>query len=59
VPGARYTGLVPAPRVGDRLLLNVAALAAGLATGGYAFVVAVLDADGRLAGQPPAPTTTW
>jgi hypothetical protein len=50
-----YTDLTAAPRLGDRLLLNVAALDRGLGTGGYALVVAVLDADGHLTGQPPAP----
>ncbi|MET0693121.1 MAG: DUF3866 family protein, partial [Propionibacteriaceae bacterium] len=50
-----YTDLVAAPRPGDRLLLNVAALDRGLGTGGYALVVAVLGADGHLTGQPPAP----
>jgi hypothetical protein len=50
-----YTDLVPAPEIGDRLLLNVAALDRGLGTGGYALVVAVLSADGRLTGQPPPP----
>ena len=32
-----------APAVGDRVLLNVAALDRGLGTGGYALVIAVLD----------------
>ncbi len=50
-----YTDLMAVPRVGDRLLLNVAALERGLGTGGYALAVAVLDADGRLTGQPDAP----
>jgi hypothetical protein len=50
-----YTDLAPAPRVGDHLLLNVAALDRGLGTGGYALVVAVLDAAGHPIGQPPAP----
>ena len=50
-----YTDLVPGPEVGDRLLLNVAALDRGLGTGGYALVVAVLSAEGRLRGQPPPP----
>jgi Protein of unknown function (DUF3866) len=50
-----YTDLVPAPTVGDRLLLNVAALERGLGTGGYALVVAVLDGVGHLKGQPPQP----
>ena len=50
-----YTDLTPAPKVGDRLLLNVAALDQGLGTGGYAMVIAVLDADGHPTGQPPPP----
>src|ERR687897_307248 len=50
-----YTDLTPTPAVGDRVLLNVAALDHGLGTGGYAVVVAVLDQDGRVAAQPPQP----
>jgi len=50
-----YTALVPEPHPGDRVLLNVAALDRGLGTGGYALVVATLDADGHLTGQPPEP----
>lgn len=50
-----YTALVPEPAVGDRVLLNVAALDHGLGTGGYALVIATLTADGHLTGQPPAP----
>ncbi len=50
-----YTDLTPAPRLGDRLLLNVAALDRGLGTGGYALVIAVLDAAGHPHGQPAAP----
>ncbi|MGO1973228.1 MAG: DUF3866 family protein [Propionibacteriaceae bacterium] len=50
-----YTDLMAEPRIGDRVLLNVAALERGLGTGGYALVIAVLDADGRLDAQPPAP----
>lgn len=38
-----YPALVGSPRVGDRVLLNVSALDAGLGTGGYAFVVAIPD----------------
>lgn len=51
-----YTDLMPTPRIGDRLLLNVAALDRGLGTGGYAMVVALLDAAGGLRGAstPPA-----
>ena len=41
-----------APTIGDRVLLNVAALDRGLGTGGYALVIAVLDADG---GSAPSP----
>jgi hypothetical protein len=48
VPGASiralaYPALTGAPRVGDRVLLNVTALEAGLGTGGYALVVAIPD----------------
>ena len=50
-----YTDLTPAPAVGDRVLLNVAALDRGLGTGGYALVVAVLDPAGRVSAQPPQP----
>jgi hypothetical protein len=50
-----YTDLTPAPTVGDRVLLNVAALDRGLGTGGYALVVAVLDPTGRVSAQPPQP----
>jgi hypothetical protein len=50
-----YTDLTPAPTVGDRVLLNVAALDRGLGTGGYALVVAVLDPAGRVTAQPPQP----
>ena len=38
-----YPGLVGDPVVGDRVLLNVSALALGLGTGGYALVVALPD----------------
>jgi uncharacterized protein DUF3866 len=51
-----YTALLAPPRVGDRVLLNVAALERGLGTGGYALVIAALDPDGELRGQPPQPT---
>jgi Protein of unknown function (DUF3866) len=44
-----YPALVGAPRVGDRVLLNVTALEAGLGTGGYALVVAIPD---RLPADP-------
>jgi hypothetical protein len=48
-----YPALVGAPEVGDRVLLNVSALAKGLGTGGYAFVVALPD---RLPADPPTET---
>ncbi|MET7421934.1 DUF3866 family protein [Dactylosporangium sp. NPDC005555] len=38
-----YPALVGTPRVGDRVLLNVNALALGLGTGGYALIVAIPD----------------
>ncbi|MEG3613648.1 DUF3866 family protein [Isoptericola haloaureus] len=38
-----YTALVGTPAVGDRVALNVSALARGLGTGGYALVVAPAD----------------
>jgi hypothetical protein len=38
-----YPALVGMPGVGDRVLLNVGALEAGLGTGGYALVVAIPD----------------
>ncbi|MCC2308451.1 DUF3866 family protein [Cellulomonas chengniuliangii] len=38
-----YPGLVGLPAVGERVLLNVTALARGLGTGGYAMVVAPVD----------------
>ncbi|GAA0725701.1 DUF3866 family protein [Dactylosporangium roseum] len=38
-----YPALVGTPRPGDRVLLNLNALALGLGTGGYALVVAVPD----------------
>ncbi len=50
-----YTDLMVAPEVGDRLLMNVAALDQELGTGGYALVVALLGADGHLRGQPEPP----
>jgi hypothetical protein len=49
-----YPALVGSPRVGDRVLLNVTALEAGLGTGGYALVVAIPDrlpADTDIAGH--------
>jgi hypothetical protein len=50
-----YTTLMAPPEVGDRVLLNVAALDRGLGTGGYALVIAALDPAGELRGQPPQP----
>ena len=38
-----YPALTGSPRAGDRVLLNVTALEAGLGTGGYALVVALPD----------------
>jgi hypothetical protein len=38
-----YPALTGRPRAGDRVLLNVTALEAGLGTGGYALVVAIPD----------------
>jgi hypothetical protein len=46
-----YPALTGRPQAGDRVLLNTTALALGLGTGGYAFVVAVPD---RLPPDPPA-----
>jgi hypothetical protein len=43
VTALTYLALTGLPQVGDRVLLNVNALARGLGTGGYAFVVAVPD----------------
>ncbi|HEY2443807.1 MAG TPA: DUF3866 family protein [Streptosporangiaceae bacterium] len=45
-----YPALTGRPQAGDRVLLNTTALALGLGTGGYAFVVAVPD---RLPPDPP------
>jgi hypothetical protein len=56
VPALAYTDLMAAPSVGDRVLLNVAALERGLGTGGYALVIAVLDANGTVGAQPPQPS---
>ena len=47
-----YPALVGEPEPGDRVLLNVGALAMGLGTGGYALVVAVPD---RLPPDPRIP----
>jgi hypothetical protein len=55
VKALAYTDLMAAPTVGDRVLLNVAALDRGLGTGGYALVIAVLDPDGHVTTQPPQP----
>lgn len=38
-----YDGLVGAPEIGDRVLLNTTALDLGLGTGGYAMVVGIPD----------------
>jgi len=49
-----YPALTGSPRAGDRVLLNVTALEAGLGTGGYALVVAIPDrlpADAELGGH--------
>ena len=56
VAALAYTDLMAAPTVGDRVLLNVAALDRGLGTGGYALVIAVLDAEGKVTAQPPQPS---
>ncbi len=50
VAALAYPPLVGEPSVGDRVLLNVTALALGLGTGGYAMVVALPD---RLPADPP------
>lgn len=50
-----YTTLVGDPDVGDRLALNVSALARGLGTGGYALVVAPADPDAVPADPAPGP----
>src|SRR2546423_15073054 len=50
VPALAYPALVGEPEPGDRVLLNVGALALGLGTGGYAMVVALPD---RLPPDPP------
>jgi hypothetical protein len=55
VSALAYTDLMAPPAIGDRVLLNVAALERGLGTGGYALVIAVLDAEGRVSAQPPQP----
>jgi Protein of unknown function (DUF3866) len=55
VAALAYTDLMAPPAVGDRVLLNVAAMERGLGTGGYALVIAVLDGEGRVTAQPPQP----
>jgi uncharacterized protein DUF3866 len=52
VPALAFPDLVGEPVPGDRVLLNIGALALGLGTGGYALVVAIPD---RL---PPDPAET-
>lgn len=53
VRGLAYTELVGRPEPGDRVLLNVTAIALGLGTGGYAHIVAIPD---RLPDDaPPGP----
>jgi Protein of unknown function (DUF3866) len=56
VAALAYTDLMAAPAIGDRVLMNVAALERGLGTGGYALVIAVLDAEGKVTAQPPQPS---
>ena len=46
-----FPALVGSPEIGDRVLLNVSALARGLGTGGYALVIALPD---RPPVDPPA-----
>jgi hypothetical protein len=54
VRGLAYTTLVGDPDVGDRLLLNVSALARGLGTGGYALVVGPAGPAGTAPTALPA-----
>ena len=49
VPALAYVDLVGRPEPGDRVLLNTAAYAQGLGTGGFALVVAIPD---RLPADP-------
>ena len=49
VSALSYLEIVGTPKPGDRLLLNTNALRKGLGTGGDAFVVANLDAEGETA----------
>lgn len=51
-----YLDLMPLPRHRDRVLINISAVERRLGTGGFAIVVAVLDNDGRLTGQPRPPS---
>jgi len=51
VAALAYPDLVGEPAVGDRVVLNVAALERGLGTGGFALVVALPD---RLPADPPS-----
>lgn len=55
VRGLAYTTLVGDPDTGDRLLLNVSALARGLGTGGYALVVGPAGPPGTPVPHDPAP----
>jgi hypothetical protein len=50
VAALAYPALVGEPALGDRVLLNLGAVALGLGTGGYALVVALPD---RLPPDPP------
>ncbi len=50
-----YTALVGDPAPGDRLLLNVSALARGLGTGGYALVAGPADPSALPADPAPGP----
>ncbi|MDQ1683135.1 MAG: hypothetical protein QOH99_1676 [Frankiaceae bacterium] len=52
LPALAYVADVGEPTIGDRVLLNVSALAMGLGTGGHAFVVALPD---RLPLDSPGP----
>ena len=51
VAALAYPDLVGDPAVGDRAVLNVAALERGLGTGGFALVVALPD---HLPADPPS-----
>jgi hypothetical protein len=52
LPALAYPALTGAPAVGDRILLNTAALDLGLGTGGYALAVALPE---RLPPDAPGP----